>query len=105
MVVILGVAHWFIAISTFSIMFSTSSDLKYPFVEKRLHLCLCSPHIQTIRERISMGRFGEPVSAKALRSLFHRIKKILDRAMEVENGRMSHFEVSTYICHCWLLFN
>lgn len=57
--------------------------------------CYTSPHIQTVRERISMGRFGEPVSAKALRSLFHRIKKILDRAMEVENGRMSHFEVLT----------
>ncbi|CAB4285990.1 unnamed protein product [Prunus armeniaca] len=50
-----------------------------------------SPHIQTIREHISLGRFGEPVSAKALSSLFRRIKKILDLAVEVENGFMSHF--------------
>ncbi|KAH0972634.1 hypothetical protein GBA52_024790, partial [Prunus armeniaca] len=53
--------------------------------------CYTSPHIQTIREYISLGRFGEPVSAKALSSLFRRIKKILDLAVEVENGFMSHF--------------
>lgn len=44
-----------------------------------------------------MGRFAEPVSAKALSSLFDRVKKILDRAIEVENGRTSHFEVSTCV--------
>ncbi|XP_009368683.2 dihydrofolate synthetase [Pyrus x bretschneideri] len=57
--------------------------------------CYTSPHIQTIRERISVGRFAEPVSAKALSSLFDGVKKILDRAIEVENGRTSHFEVLT----------
>ncbi|KAM1232240.1 hypothetical protein ACFX13_042821 [Malus domestica] len=57
--------------------------------------CYTSPHIQTIRERISVGRFAEPVSAKALSSLFDRVKKILDHAIEVENGRTSHFEVLT----------
>ncbi|XP_057950471.1 dihydrofolate synthetase isoform X3 [Malania oleifera] len=57
--------------------------------------CYTSPHIQTIRERISLGRFGEPVSGKALNCLFRRIRKILDQAMELENGRLSHFEVLT----------
>ncbi|KAL4593917.1 hypothetical protein ACB092_M007000 [Castanea dentata] len=54
--------------------------------------CYSSPHIQTIRERISLGRFGEPVSAKTLNCLFLQIKKILDQAIEHENGRISHFE-------------
>ncbi|PON96875.1 Folylpolyglutamate synthetase [Trema orientale] len=53
------------------------------------------PHIQTIRERMTLGRFGEPVSAKALNSLFHRIKGIIDRGRKLENGRISHFEVLT----------
>ncbi|GMN44459.1 hypothetical protein TIFTF001_013662 [Ficus carica] len=53
------------------------------------------PHIQTIRERISFGRLGEPVSAKSLNDLFHRSKKIINKAMELENGRISHFEVLT----------
>ncbi|KAK9914417.1 hypothetical protein M0R45_038198 [Rubus argutus] len=57
--------------------------------------CYTSPHIQTIRERISLGRFGEPVSAKALSSLFQESKKTLDRAIAVENGYISHFEVLT----------
>uniref|UniRef100_A0A2N9EAT3 Mur ligase central domain-containing protein n=1 Tax=Fagus sylvatica TaxID=28930 RepID=A0A2N9EAT3_FAGSY len=59
--------------------------------------CYSSPHIQTIRERISLGNFGEPVSAKTLNSIFLQIKKTLDQAMEHENGRMSHFEVFTAI--------
>ncbi|KAF3432873.1 hypothetical protein FNV43_RR23975 [Rhamnella rubrinervis] len=57
--------------------------------------CYTSPHIQTIRERISLGRLGEPVTVKALSSLFHSIKKIIDRAVELENGCISHFEVLT----------
>lgn len=61
----------------------------------------CSPHIQTIRERISLGRLGEPVSAKALNDIFHRSKKIINQARELENERISHFEVyngSVRIC-------
>lgn len=54
---------------------------------------LSSPHIQTIRERISVGRSGEPVSVKALNSLFQRIKKVLDQAVQYESGHLSHFEV------------
>lgn len=44
---------------------------------------------------MSLGRFGEPVSAKTLNSLFLQIKKTLDQAMEHENGCMTHFEVLT----------
>ena len=47
-----------------------------------------------------MGRFGEPVSAKTLNCLFLQIKKILDQAIEHENGRISHFEVSTCVRYC-----
>ncbi|CAK9176968.1 unnamed protein product [Ilex paraguariensis] len=57
--------------------------------------CYTSPHIRTIRERISLGNLGEPVSAKALSCLFQRIKMILDQAVELEDGRLSHFEVFT----------
>ncbi|XP_058182695.1 dihydrofolate synthetase isoform X1 [Rhododendron vialii] len=59
--------------------------------------CYTSPHIQTIRERISVGRSGEPVSVKALNSLFQRIKNVLDQAVQFESGRLSHFEVFTAI--------
>ncbi|RHN48448.1 putative dihydrofolate synthase [Medicago truncatula] len=52
------------------------------------------PHIQTIRERI-LGRSGDPVSAKLLNNLFHRIKQDLDQAIKEENGCISHFEVFT----------
>ncbi|GMP70482.1 hypothetical protein CsSME_00029317 [Camellia sinensis var. sinensis] len=59
--------------------------------------CYTSPHIQTIRERILVGRSSEPVAVKALNSLFQRIKNDLDQAMELENGCLSHFEVFTAI--------
>ncbi|XP_004308011.1 PREDICTED: probable dihydrofolate synthetase [Fragaria vesca subsp. vesca] len=57
--------------------------------------CYTSPHIRTIRERMTLGRSGEPVSAKALSSVFQENKENLDRAIEVENGCISHFEVLT----------
>ncbi|KAK7809467.1 dihydrofolate synthetase, partial [Quercus suber] len=50
-------------------------------VSKVGFIFLSSPHIQTIRERITLGRFGELVSAKTLNSIEH------------ENGRISHFEL------------
>lgn len=59
--------------------------------------CYTSPHIRTIRERISLGKLGEPVSAKAVNALFQRIKKILHQAAELENGCVSHFEVFTAV--------
>lgn len=49
--------------------------------------------MMTIRERISVGRLGDPVSAKSLNCLFHRIKHVLDKAMQIENHSLSHFEV------------
>ncbi|KAI3471198.1 hypothetical protein Pfo_027861 [Paulownia fortunei] len=57
--------------------------------------CYTSPHIQTIRERITLGTTGEPVSAKALSSHFHKIKEDLDMAVEHEKGHLSQFEVFT----------
>ncbi|KAJ9539606.1 hypothetical protein OSB04_026112 [Centaurea solstitialis] len=56
---------------------------------------LSSPHIKTIRERITLGRSGDPVSAKAVNSLFQRIKVVLDQAVQLEKGHLSHFEVFT----------
>ncbi|XP_073129992.1 dihydrofolate synthetase isoform X2 [Henckelia pumila] len=47
------------------------------------------------RERITLGKSGEPVSAKDLNSHFQRIKKDLDIAVELEKGHLSHFEVLT----------
>lgn len=55
---------------------------------------VCSPHIRTIRERMTLGRSGEPVSAKALSSVFQENKESLDHAIEVENGCISHFEAN-----------
>ncbi|XP_004498396.1 dihydrofolate synthetase [Cicer arietinum] len=57
--------------------------------------CYTSPHILTIRERILLGRSGDPVSAKLLNNLFLRIKQNLDQAIKEENGCISHFEVFT----------
>ncbi|KAK4487342.1 hypothetical protein RD792_006044 [Penstemon davidsonii] len=59
--------------------------------------CYTSPHIQTIRERITLGRTGKPVSAKALISHFQKTKENLDTAVELEKGQLSHFEVFTAI--------
>ncbi|XP_074328985.1 dihydrofolate synthetase isoform X2 [Apium graveolens] len=57
--------------------------------------CYTSPHIHSIRERISVGRRSEPVSAKSLNLLFQRIKMMLDQAIENEDKRISHFEMLT----------
>ncbi|GAB2221941.1 hypothetical protein Droror1_Dr00013137 [Drosera rotundifolia] len=59
--------------------------------------CYTSPHFRSIRERMSLGRDGDPVSANVLSSLFNRIKKTLDEAVEAEHGHLSHFEVLTAI--------
>ncbi|KAK6117711.1 hypothetical protein DH2020_048563 [Rehmannia glutinosa] len=57
--------------------------------------CYTSPHIRTIRERITLGTAGEPVSVKALSSHFHLIKEDLDTAVKLEKGHLSQFEVFT----------
>lgn len=49
--------------------------------------------MQTIRERITLGRWGEPVSAEPLNHHFNRRKEVLERAVKLENGCLSHFEV------------
>ncbi|KAK9059159.1 hypothetical protein SSX86_021778 [Deinandra increscens subsp. villosa] len=59
--------------------------------------CYTSPHIKTIRERITVGKLGDPVSAKAVNSLFQRIKVALDQAVRLEQGHLSHFEVLTAV--------
>ncbi|KAF6172997.1 hypothetical protein GIB67_006373 [Kingdonia uniflora] len=59
--------------------------------------CYTSPHLWSIRERISLGKNGDLVSAKALISLFHQVKDILDRTIELEDGSISHFEVLTAV--------
>ncbi|XP_042506267.1 dihydrofolate synthetase isoform X2 [Macadamia integrifolia] len=57
--------------------------------------CYTSPHLWTIRERMSLGREGELVPAKKLNDLFHHIKQIFDQSIELEKGSISHFEVLT----------
>lgn len=59
---------------------------------------LISPHIGTIRERITLGKSGKPVSAKELNSHFQKIKKDLDIVVEHEKGHLSHFEVQLISC-------
>ncbi|XP_038985065.1 dihydrofolate synthetase isoform X2 [Phoenix dactylifera] len=65
--------------------------------------CYTSPHLLTIRERISFGRNGVPVSAEVLKNVFHRVKGILDHSIELENGALTHFEVFTALA--FLLFS
>ncbi|KAF9614944.1 hypothetical protein IFM89_021374 [Coptis chinensis] len=57
--------------------------------------CYTSPHLWSIRERITLGRNGDPISAEAMSCLFHQLKNTLDHSIELENGSISHFEVLT----------
>ncbi|KAL8519214.1 hypothetical protein ACS0TY_010233 [Phlomoides rotata] len=57
--------------------------------------CYTSPHIRTIRERITLGTSGDPVSAKSLSMHFHKIKVDLNMAVELEKGHLSQFEIFT----------
>ncbi|ESQ46800.1 hypothetical protein EUTSA_v10027718mg [Eutrema salsugineum] len=57
--------------------------------------CYSSPHILSIKERISCN--GDPVSASTLNGLFYSIKPILDQSIQEENGSLSHFEILTGI--------
>ncbi|XP_044947028.1 dihydrofolate synthetase isoform X1 [Hordeum vulgare subsp. vulgare] len=65
--------------------------------------CYSSPHLLTIRERISVGRHGGPVSAASLRDLFDLAKEAIDESIESENGSLTHFEVFTALS--FLLFS
>ncbi|BAB08519.1 folylpolyglutamate synthase-like protein [Arabidopsis thaliana] len=57
--------------------------------------CYSSPHILSIKERISCN--GEPVSASTLNDLFYSVKPILEQSIQEENGSLSHFEILTGI--------
>ncbi|KAL6643728.1 hypothetical protein ACP70R_018494 [Stipagrostis hirtigluma subsp. patula] len=65
--------------------------------------CYSSPHLLTIRERISVGNGGGPVSAGLLRALFDEAKEAIDESIESENGALTHFEVFTALS--FLLFS
>ncbi|WOL00773.1 dihydrofolate synthetase [Canna indica] len=64
--------------------------------------CYTSPHLLSVRERISVGKTGDPVPASLLKELFHEAKGILDQSVKQENGALSHFEVFTSLA--FLLF-
>ncbi|TVU26961.1 hypothetical protein EJB05_29538 [Eragrostis curvula] len=57
--------------------------------------CYSSPHLLTIRERISVGKDGGPVSVGLLRDLFDEAKDLIDESIVLENGALTHFEVFT----------
>ncbi|XP_068665205.1 dihydrofolate synthetase [Aristolochia californica] len=57
--------------------------------------CYSSPHVLTIRERIALGKKGDPISPKVLTNLFHQVKGVLDQSIKLENGSLTHFEVFT----------
>ncbi|KAL3524386.1 hypothetical protein ACH5RR_017220 [Cinchona calisaya] len=59
--------------------------------------CYTSPHIRTIRERITLGVSGDPVPVKTLNRHFQSLRMVLERAIELENGCLSHFEVLTAV--------
>uniref|UniRef100_A0ACD5X2L5 Uncharacterized protein n=1 Tax=Avena sativa TaxID=4498 RepID=A0ACD5X2L5_AVESA len=65
--------------------------------------CYSSPHLLTIRERISVGERGGPVSAALLRDLFDQAKEAIDESVESEDGALTHFEVFTALS--FLLFS
>ncbi|THU53531.1 hypothetical protein C4D60_Mb10t15380 [Musa balbisiana] len=65
--------------------------------------CYTSPHLLSIRERISVGRSGDPVSAGLLKKVFCEVKEIIDQSIEQEKGALSHFEVFTALAY--LLFS
>ncbi|CAN7026984.1 hypothetical protein IGI04_025138 [Brassica rapa subsp. trilocularis] len=57
--------------------------------------CYSSPHILSIKERISCN--GEPVFASTLNDLFYSIRPIIDQSIQEEDGSLSHFEILTGI--------
>ncbi|OEL32221.1 Dihydrofolate synthetase [Dichanthelium oligosanthes] len=65
--------------------------------------CYSSPHLMTIRERISVGNDGGPVSVGLLSDLFDQAKEAIDESIESENRALTHFEVFTALS--FLLFS
>ncbi|WVZ72851.1 hypothetical protein U9M48_021247 [Paspalum notatum var. saurae] len=65
--------------------------------------CYSSPHLLTIRERISVGNNGCPVPVELLSDIFYEAKEAIDESIEFENGALTHFEVFTALS--FLLFS
>uniref|UniRef100_A0A0E0MPS0 Uncharacterized protein n=1 Tax=Oryza punctata TaxID=4537 RepID=A0A0E0MPS0_ORYPU len=83
---------------------STSAFLSNIMREQGYNVgCYTSPHLLTIRERISVGQSGGPVSAALLRDLFDHAKEAIDQSIESEDGALTHFEVFTALSY--LLFS
>ncbi|KAF3794601.1 Dihydrofolate synthetase [Nymphaea thermarum] len=57
--------------------------------------CYTSPHLRSIRERMSLGSNGEIVSVETLNNLFYGVKSIVDQSIQLEKGSLTHFEVLT----------
>lgn len=53
-----------------------------------------SPHVTSIRERITAGRSGSPISSNALSKLVTDLQATVDEAVAEESGLLTHFEVS-----------
>jgi folylpolyglutamate synthase/dihydropteroate synthase len=75
------------------LMYIKKNNCISPFLNIAIILSLCSPHLLTIRERISVGNDGGPVPVRLLSDLFDEAKKAIDEAIESENGSLTHFEV------------
>ncbi|CAK9275710.1 unnamed protein product [Sphagnum jensenii] len=54
-----------------------------------------SPHLTSIRERITAGKTGDPISDEMLLELFSNLRANLDKAIAAEPGTLTHFEVLT----------
>ncbi|KAJ1281972.1 hypothetical protein BS78_03G014100 [Paspalum vaginatum] len=65
--------------------------------------CYSSPHLLTIRERISVGNNGGPVPVGLLSDIFDEAKEAIDESIGLENGALTHFEVFTALS--FLLFS
>ncbi|CAN6452641.1 unnamed protein product [Victoria cruziana] len=57
--------------------------------------CYTSPHLRSIRERMSLGSNGETVSVETLNKLFYGVKGVIDQSIQMEKGSLTHFEVLT----------
>ena len=54
---------------------------------------MCSPHVTTLRERVSVGL--EPISTEGFDSLVSQQRKTLLQCRQQEASALSHFEVVT----------
>lgn len=52
-----------------------------------------SPHVTSIRERITAGKNEGPISANSLKKLMNDLQATIDEAIAEESGLLTHFEV------------